>query len=155
MLLETLLRKQTTLCTLCSKTKNLGSAFDLLKICFNPSDALPRTRYWHIITPKFLRSILRRHFPGKRPLPLIIFSLHALYNYQNPTSGLLSMLRLHWLSYYLGICYSPLVAKSAGFLTAKKKRIKLAKVVLYRYFGPTSWILLKQLFLSPSWPLSE
>ena len=25
-----------------------------------------------------------------------------------------------WLSYYLAICYIPLVAKSAGFLAAKK-----------------------------------
>ena len=31
--------------------------------------------------------------------------------------------------------------------------VLLAKVVLSRYFWPTSWILLKQLFLSPSWPL--
>ena len=34
-------------------------------------------------------------------------------------------------------------------------RVLLAKVVLSRYFWPTSWILLKQLFLSPSWPLSQ
>ena len=26
---------------------------------------------------------------------------------------------------------------------------------MYRHFWPTSWILLKQLFLSPSWPLSQ
>ena len=37
-----------------------------------------------------------------------------------PTSGLLSMLHSDWLSYYYAICYSPLVAKSAGFLVAKK-----------------------------------
>ena len=30
------------------------------------------------------------------------------------------MLRSDWLSYYKDICYSPLVAKSAGFLAAKK-----------------------------------
>ena len=30
------------------------------------------------------------------------------------------MLRSDWLSYYQAICYSPLVAKSAGFLAAKK-----------------------------------
>ena len=30
------------------------------------------------------------------------------------------MLRSDWLSYYYAICYSPLVAKSAGFLAAKK-----------------------------------
>ena len=35
-------------------------------------------------------------------------------------------------------------------------RVLQAKVVLSRYFWPTSWILLKQLFLSPSWwPLSQ
>ena len=30
------------------------------------------------------------------------------------------MLRSDWLSYYWAICYSPLVAKSAGVLAAKK-----------------------------------
>ena len=30
------------------------------------------------------------------------------------------MLRSDWLSYYKAICYSPLVAKRAGFLAAKK-----------------------------------
>ena len=30
------------------------------------------------------------------------------------------MLRSDWLSYYKAICYSPVVAKSAGFLAAKK-----------------------------------
>ena len=30
------------------------------------------------------------------------------------------MLRSDWLSYYLAKCDSPLVAKSAGFLAAKK-----------------------------------
>ena len=35
-------------------------------------------------------------------------------------AGLLSMLRSDWLSYYWAICYSPLVAKNAGFLAAKK-----------------------------------
>ena len=34
-------------------------------------------------------------------------------------------------------------------------RVLLAKVFLSRYFSPTSWILLKQLFLSPSSPLSQ
>ena len=33
---------------------------------------------------------------------------------------LLSILRSDWLSYYWAICYSPLVAKSAAFLAAKK-----------------------------------
>ena len=36
------------------------------------------------------------------------------YFSKNPTSGLLSMLRSDWLIYQ-AICYSPLVAKSAGF----------------------------------------
>ena len=31
-----------------------------------------------------------------------------------------SMLRSDWISYYQAICYSPLVAKSAGFLAAKR-----------------------------------
>ena len=30
------------------------------------------------------------------------------------------MLRSDWFSYYYAICYSPLVAKSAGFMAAKK-----------------------------------
>ena len=30
------------------------------------------------------------------------------------------MLRSDWLSYYKAICYSPLVAKSGGFLAAKQ-----------------------------------
>ena len=33
--------------------------------------------------------------------------------------------------------------------------VLLAKVVLSRYFWPSSWILLKKLFLSSSWPLSQ
>ena len=37
------------------------------------------------------------------------------------TSGLSSMWRSDWLSYYYAICYSPLVAKNAGFLAAKKE----------------------------------
>ena len=48
-----------------------------------------------------------------------------------------------------------LVAKSAGFEN-QNNDFKLAKDVLSRYFfWPTSWILLKQLFLSPSWALSQ
>ena len=34
--------------------------------------------------------------------------------------SLLSMLRSDWLSYYYAICYSPLVAKSAGLKTKTK-----------------------------------
>ena len=30
------------------------------------------------------------------------------------------MLHSDWLNFYLAICYSPLVAKSAGFLAEKK-----------------------------------
>ena len=55
-------------------------------------------------------------------------------------------------------CYSPLVAKCAGFENRKKwrlNRVLLAKVVLSRYFWPTSWILLKQLFLSASWAIDS
>ena len=33
--------------------------------------------------------------------------------------------------------------------------VLLPKVVLSRYFWPAGWILLKQLFLSLSWPLSQ
>ena len=54
--------------------------------------------------------------------------------------------------------YSPLVAKSAGFENQNNGdwiAFLLAKVVLSRFFLPTSWIFLKQLFLSPSWPLSQ
>ena len=32
------------------------------------------------------------------------------------------MLRSDWLSYYYAICYSPLVAKSAGVLATKKDK---------------------------------
>ena len=46
------------------------------------------------------------------------------------------------------------------FLALKTKTVAdesclLAKVVLSRYSWPTSWILLNQLSLSPSWPLSQ
>ena len=34
-------------------------------------------------------------------------------------------------------------------------RVLLAKVFLSRYFSPTSWILLKQLFLSASWAIDS
>ena len=66
------------------------------------------------------------------------------------TSGLSSMCRSDWLSYYYAICYSPLVAKNAGFLAAKKELKSCFKL-----FCPTSWIILKQLFLSPSWAIDS
>ena len=44
------------------------------------------------------------------------------------------MLRSDWLSYYLAICYSPLVAKIAGFENQNDGRVLLAKVVLSPYF---------------------
>ena len=47
------------------------------------------------------------------------------------------MLRSDWLSYYLAVCYSPLVAKSAGFENQniwRLNRVLLANVVLSRYF---------------------
>ena len=47
----------------------------------------------------------------------------------------------------------PLVAKSANFKS--QNRVLLAKVVFSPDFWLTSWFLLKQLFLSPSWPLSQ
>ena len=63
-----------------------------------------------------------------------------------------------WATTSKTICYSPLVAKSSGAWKPKKcqlNRVLLAKVVLSRYFWPTGWIWLKQLFLSPSPPLSQ
>ena len=45
---------------------------------------------------------------------------------------LLSMLRSDWLSYYYAICYSPLGAKNAGFLAAKKdKSLALTRLKLF------------------------
>ena len=35
------------------------------KICFNQSEALPRSELWHIINMEFLGSFLRHHFVGK------------------------------------------------------------------------------------------
>ena len=32
------------------------------EICFNQSEALPRSEQWHVINMEFLRSFLRRHF---------------------------------------------------------------------------------------------
>ena len=50
-----------------------------------------------------------------------ITTKHAIIiTYANPISGLLSLTHSDWLSYYKAICYSPLVAKRAGFLAAKK-----------------------------------
>ena len=63
------------------------------------------------------------------------------------------MLRCDWLSYYQAICYSPLIAKSVSFENQwRLNRFSLANVLI---FLPTSSILQKQLFLSPSWPLSK
>ena len=39
---------------------DLGSASDWLKQIFNQSDALPRSRWWHVTSMEFLRS-----FPGE------------------------------------------------------------------------------------------
>ena len=44
------------------------------------------------------------------------------------------MLRSDWSSYYLAICYSPLVAKSGGFENQNNGGVLLAKVVLPPYF---------------------
>ena len=44
------------------------------------------------------------------------------------------MLRSDWLSYYLAICYSPLLAKSTGFENQNNSGVLLAKVVLSPYF---------------------
>ena len=44
------------------------------------------------------------------------------------------MLLSDWSSYYLAICYSPLVAKSAGFENQNNGGVFLAKVVLPPYF---------------------
>ena len=35
------------------------------KICFNQSEALPRSGWWRVISMEFLRLFLRRHFAGK------------------------------------------------------------------------------------------
>ena len=43
----------------------LGFASDCLKICFNQSEALPRSGWWRVISMEFLYSFLRRHFAGK------------------------------------------------------------------------------------------
>ena len=45
--------------------------------------------------------------------------------------------------------------KKPALKTKRLNRVLLAKVVLSRYFLPTSWILLKQLFLSPEWALFQ
>ena len=36
-----------------------------MEICFNQSEALPRSRQWRVISIEFLRSFLWRHFAGK------------------------------------------------------------------------------------------
>ena len=42
------------------------------------------------------------------------------------------MLHSDWLSYYQAICYSPLVAKSAGLLAAKKdESLALARLIFF------------------------
>ena len=76
----------------------------------------------------------------------------------NYWSDLLSMRRSDWLCYYEAICYSPLVAKSPSFAENQNNGSWIAfcfKVVLSRHFWPTSFILLKQLFLSPSWAIDS
>ena len=72
------------------------------------------------------------------------------------------MLRSVWLSYYYAICYSPLVAKSFGFENQNNGawscfisiRLKLFYLDISEFDQLRSWILLKQLFLSPSRPIA-
>ena len=45
--------------------QNLGSDSDWLKNCLIQSEAPPRCGWWQVIRMEFLKSFLRRHFPGK------------------------------------------------------------------------------------------
>ena len=51
-------------------------------ICFNQSEALPRSGKWHVIRTEFLRSFLRRHFAGKPVVALrnVGLFLRLLFN---------------------------------------------------------------------------
>ena len=59
-------------------------------------------------------------YPRNTVYEIVAIKVNYIKYYQDPTSGLLTMLRSDWLSYYKAICCSPLVAKIAGFLAAKK-----------------------------------
>ena len=64
-----------------------------------------------------------------------------------------------WLAeLLLGCMFLPTCSGKRRLKKPKQWRLNgvlLAKVGLFQYLWPTSWILLKQLFLSPSWPLSQ
>ena len=72
-------------------------------------------------------------------------------NQLNPTSGLLSVLRSDWFSYYQAIRYSPLVAKSAGFLAkASFNQLNLFSIVLANQLDFTKTIIPLALMASES-----
>ena len=101
---------------------------------FSKAKALSLMEHFSGIFSEYYYFFLRDNKNGKKHEIPEIFELNlntalhrifwccikTIHFQQDPTSGLLSMLRSDWLSYYQAICYSPLVAKSAGLLAAKK-----------------------------------
>ena len=71
--------------------------------------------YW---LSKFVIEVAKKsgeRYPRNTVYEIVAIKVNYIKYYQNPTSGLLTMLRSDWLSYYKATCCSPLVEKSAGF----------------------------------------
>ena len=71
--------------------------------------------YW---LSKFVIEVAKKsgeRYPRNTVYEIVAIKVNYIKYYQNPTSGLLTMLRSDWLSYYKAIFCSPLVGKSAGF----------------------------------------
>ena len=69
-----------------------------------------------------------------------------------------SMVHSDWLSYYQAICYSPLVARIAGFLAGKKglkSSFNQLKLFCLNIFTSQLDFTKTILFLLPSWTLSQ
>ena len=126
-----------------------------------------RCRHCRTITWKCLILTFMEDFSCWKTLNILIWPLfHNLYYFIFCKSGAkISVFSKIQLVVYYEYCV--LIGWAATRLYVSEKRrlwkpkqwrlnhVLLAQVVLSRYFWPTSWILLKQLFLSPSWRLSQ
>ena len=96
-------------------------------ICFNQSEALPRSGWWRVISMEFLRSFLRRYFAGKPPVAsrnvvcfLRLVSSEVLFFVPWRETGAFS--RCPWLTVHLFCFIEPLfVAMTRSHVIASSR----------------------------------
>ena len=81
-----------------SLPRDLGSAFDWLKICFNQSEALPRSGKWRVISTEFLHTFLRRFLDVSWKTKKCRLFLHLPIGFSNS--------RLCHLNNHNTVCYA-------------------------------------------------